>query len=100
MLNREELDKLKSYLENLLGHPITDKRIKAIGVNPLFHGQSKQLIEVGQFYSDLEPGAPEEQVIAIFETKLFCVCTPQRGGGEGLPYFFTRQTVYEVIEME
>ncbi|MFH1699153.1 MAG: hypothetical protein ABIE07_01085 [Candidatus Zixiibacteriota bacterium] len=89
---------IKTYLERTLGHPIRDKNILAVGVNPLYHGQTKRLIEVGKYYADLEPGALSEMVIAIFETKLFCVCTENRGALQGLPYFFTRETVYKVIE--
>ena len=100
MLSRLELTEIKRYLEQTLGHEIMDKRIEAIGINPPYHGQSKRLIRVGTTYADLEPGAPEEQVIAIFETKLFCVVTKTRGAGTGLPYFFTRDTVFEVREAD
>ncbi|MEE9442855.1 MAG: hypothetical protein V3V99_09340 [candidate division Zixibacteria bacterium] len=97
-IDEQKRREIKSYLEKTLGYPIRDKKIAALGVNPLYHDQPKRLIEVGKYYSDLEPGSPSEQVIAIFETKLFCVCTESRGCLQGLPYFFTRDTVYEVIE--
>ncbi len=96
MIDDKRYLEIKNYLEKTLGHPIKDKKIAAIGVNPLYHGQSRRVIEVGHFYTDLEPESPSEEVIAIFETKLFCVVTEKRGGGEGLPYFFTRETVYDV----
>lgn len=96
MTDEKRYQEIKEYLEKTLGHPIKEKKIAAIGVNPLYHGQSKRLIEVGHSYADLEPNAPGEQVIAIFETKLFCVVTESRGAGRGLPYFFTRDTVYDV----
>jgi hypothetical protein len=39
-------------------------------------------------------------VVAIFESVSYLVCTPDRGAGEGLPYFFTRNEVREVEEGE
>ncbi|MEZ5360173.1 MAG: hypothetical protein R3F48_15255 [Candidatus Zixiibacteriota bacterium] len=100
MLDDQRYREIKEYLEKTLGHPIKDKKIAAIGVNPLYHGQSKRLIEVGYHYADLEPDSPSEQVIAIYETKLFCVVTEKRGACQGLPYFFTRDTIYDVKPME
>ncbi|MCK5125689.1 MAG: hypothetical protein KAR42_05495 [candidate division Zixibacteria bacterium] len=100
MLSEKEYQRIKQYLEETLGHPIKSKRIAAIGVNPLYHGQNKRTIQVGSHYADLEPDSPSEQVIAIFETKLFCVVTEGRGNGEGLPYLFTRETVYDVMTKE
>lgn len=100
MLDDHEYQNIKNYLEDLTGKKVRGKKIRALGVNPLYHGQSKRLIEVGKYYADLEPEAPAEQVVAIFETTLFCVCTPSRGAGQGLPYFFTRESVYIVEEMK
>ena len=98
-LTDEERERIRLYLEKTLGHPVQAKIIKAIVVNPHYHGQPKRKIEVGQYCADLEPGRPRELVLAIFETKLFCVCTKERGAGEGLPYFFTRDTIRSVEEM-
>ncbi len=53
-------------------------------------------IIVGQWYENLEPESPLEKVIAIFESTVFLVCTPQRGGEKGMPYFFHRQDVQKV----
>ena len=94
-----EADKRKQvtdYLAKLMRRPVRDKRIKAIEVNPLYHGYSRRRIEVGQYYADLEPGAPSQLVVAIFESDSFLVCTPERGCGEGVPYIFTRQEVRDV----
>ena len=91
---------IKTYIERMTGHRVRDKKIRAIGVNPLYHGTPKRLLEVGRYYADLEPGAPAQKIVAIFETTLFCVCTPERGAGTGLPYFFTRESVYTVVAME
>lgn len=98
MIDDKEYQKLKENVERLIGQKITQKRITALGVNPPYHGQPKRLIEVGKACADLEPGAPAEEVIAIFESRAYCVCTPSRGGGQGLPYFFTRDAVYLVKE--
>lgn len=97
-MEHDEYERVKKYVECLLGHRVRERKIRAVGVNPLYHRQPKRLIEVGKYYSDLEPGAPREQVLAIFETTLFCVCTPTRGAGHGVPYLFTRESVYRVEE--
>jgi len=99
-LDDARYDEIKRYIENLTGQKVHAKKIRAIGVNPPYHGQPKRLIEVGKTYADLEPGSPPEEIVAIYESKSFCVCTAERGALTGLPYFFTRDTVYEVIEME
>ena len=91
-----EREEIRKYLEQLLGQKMKDKPVRAIGVNTRYHSQPKMLIEEGNFYSDLEPGAPRERVIAIFEAAFFCVCTASRGTGEGMPYLFHRQDVYHV----
>jgi hypothetical protein len=100
MLDEQEYNNIKKYLEKLTGQKIQNTKIKALGVNPPYHGQPKRLIEVGKRYADLEPGAPSEPVLAIFESKSFCVCTPSRGAGQGMPYIFTRDTVYLVKKMD
>jgi len=91
-----EREEIKKYLEQLLGQMMKDKHVRAIGVNARYHGLPKMLIEEGKSYSDLEPEAPRELVIAIFEAAFFCVCTASRGAGEGMPYLFHRQDVYNV----
>jgi hypothetical protein len=101
MLEDREYNALKEYIARTTKQKVRDKKIRALGVNPLYHGQPKRLLEVGHSYADLEPDAPSEQIVAIFEIQtLFCVCTPNRGGGRGLPYFFTRESVYVVEEWE
>jgi hypothetical protein len=91
-----EREKIKKYLEQLLGQKMKDRHVRAIGVNAGYHGLPKMLIEEGKSYRDLEPGAPGERVIAIFEAAFFCVCTVSRGAGEGMPYLFHRRDVYKV----
>ncbi len=98
MLIEEELKTIRDYLEKLFGREIEKKRINSLTVNPLYHGQNKRTIEVGKTYGDLEPGAPAERVLAIFESRSFLVCTSLRGACQGLPYIFTRDTVLSVEE--
>ncbi len=100
MLDEARYNEIKRYIEKLTGQKIRDKRIRALGVNPPYHGVPKRLIEVGKSYTDLEPGSPPEEILAIYESKSFCVCTAERGALTGLPYFFTRDSIYKVIEME
>ncbi len=95
--NQREL--VRTRLEKLMRAPVREKRIKAIQVNPLYHGSSKRLIEVGGTYADLEPGEPSRRVLAIFESESFLVCTNERGLESGLPYIFTRSEVVRVDEV-
>jgi hypothetical protein len=39
-------------------------------------------------------------VLAVFEAVSFIVCTPERGVETGLPIFFAREDVREVIEQK
>jgi len=87
---------LIEYLEATLKTSIRPKRIKAITVNPSSHDLPKMRIEVGSYHASLEPERPAELVLGIFETTLFVVCTPERGGLKGLPYFFARPDVRRV----
>ncbi len=93
LMEADERKQVVDYLAKLMQRPVRDKRINAIEVNPLYHGSSRRRIEVGQHYADLEPDAPSQLVVAIFESDSFLVCTPERGYGEGVPYIFTRQEV-------
>jgi len=87
---------MKTYIENLLGKKMKDKHIKMLGVNPRYHASPKLFIEEGQPCANLEPEAPTEMVLAIFEADFFCVCTVERGAGQGMPYLFHRQDVFNV----
>lgn len=97
-LDDNERKRIADYLTALMKRPVRAKRIKAIDVNPLHHSLPKRRIEVGRRYADLEPGAPSQLVVAIFESDSFLVCTPERGAGTGLPYIFTRQEMKSVEE--
>lgn len=93
MTDREEI---KQYLEGFKRLRIRDRTIKAIDVNPSHHSQPPLHIEVGKTCAHLEPDAPPQLVVAIFEAAVFLVCTPERGAGIGLPYFFAREDVTRV----
>ncbi len=100
MISEESREKIRSDLEKTIGVRISKKRIKSIGVNPRQRSIPKMVIRVGEKYSGLEPGAPEEEIIAIFESTLFCICTPSRGTGGNPPYYFLREDVFSVEEMK
>ncbi len=89
-------EEIYEYLQDTMKVPVKKKRIRAITVNPSNHWQPKMRIEVGKYYANLEYGAPPELVVAIFEATVFYVCTPDRGAGQGLPYFFSREDVRQV----
>jgi hypothetical protein len=99
-LDEKRLKEIKQHLEKLTGTSIRSKRIRSINVNPSSHHLPKMTIEVGQVCKTLEPDAPPEKVLAIFESTLFMVVTETRGFGGGLPYFFFRGDVKDVREYQ
>jgi hypothetical protein len=98
MISDEERLKIQAYLEETVLGKIRDRKIKSIRVNMSYRRQPYLIIEVGKYYSDLEDGAPNQQVVAIFESDSFLVCTRERGAGQGLPYYFIRDNVRQVTE--
>jgi hypothetical protein len=95
-----DIDELRRQLEPSLRAPVKPKRIKAIRVNSAQHWQPAMWIEVGKPCSNLERDSSPQQVLAIFESTTFIVCTPGHGVGGGSPYFFSREDVRRVVEME
>ncbi|MFH2056058.1 MAG: hypothetical protein ABIJ61_08880 [bacterium] len=93
MMDREQI---KTYLETDLEIKVKERAIRAIKVNPSQHAQPPLHIVVGKVCAHLEPDAPPEQVLAIFDATTFLVCTATRGAGSGLPYFFAREDVRRV----
>lgn len=91
-------EEIRQYLEKLVKQPVKSERIKALDVNPLYHGMPRMHIEVGSQCANLEPDAPSQLVVAIFESRSFIVCTPDHGTGKGMPYFFTRDEVKKVVK--
>ena len=100
MITENRREEIRAELERSIGVRVRDKRIAAIGVNPRQRSIPKMTIRVGEKYGGLEPDAPTEEVLAIFESTLFCVCTPTRGVGGAPPYYFLREDVLFVEEME
>ena len=100
MISEERREEIRADLEKSLGVAVRKKPIRSIGVNPRQRSVPKMLIEVGKKYAGLEPGAPEEEIIAIFESTLFCVCTESRGTGGNPPYYFLREDVFSVEELK
>jgi hypothetical protein len=86
------------YLESVIGGKIRRRSIRAIRVKAPVGYRSSLLIEVGKSYRNLEPDAPVEEVIAVFESDSFLVCTETRGACRGLPYYFARGDVTRVFE--
>jgi hypothetical protein len=99
MISDERREEIRSDLEKFIGVRISDKKIKSIEVNPRQRSIPRMIIRVGGNYEGLEPGAPEEEVAAIFESTLFCVCTGTRGVEGRPPYYFLREDVISVEEM-
>jgi hypothetical protein len=100
MLTDEERDKLAKRLEKELELTIRPKKIRAIKINSSNHWQPPMTITVGETARNLEKDSPAEEVVAIFEAVTFLVCTRERGGDSGLPYFFLREDVRRVWEYD
>ena len=96
-LDPPELEQLRRKLEDKLKVTIRPRRIKALRVNSAHHWQPPLYIETGKYCKHLEIDAPPMKVVAIFESMSFLVCTPERGVDSGLPVFFTRSDVRQVI---
>lgn len=98
MLPSDKLESLRQRLMKDFGLKIQPKAIRAIKVNSSYHWQPPLYIEVGRTCSDLEQNGPREEIIAIFESTAFLVCTPDHGVERGMPHFFSRQDVRRVFE--
>jgi len=96
MIPDDQYEKMRAAVEKLIDVKVSAKKIKSIGVNPRARHLPKFKIEVDCTYSDLEPNAPAEKILAIYEATLFCVCTENRNGIDAPPYFFLREDVYSV----
>ena len=93
-----EREAIRQYVAKTLGVKIRERKIRAIQVNARYRWQPPLRIEVGHSYSNLEPDAPMEEVVAIFESTVFCVCTSNRGTERGMPYLFNRDDITSVEE--
>jgi hypothetical protein len=100
MIHLTDREQIKGYLEEAFDMKIRDRAIRAIKVNPTQQALPPLDVRVGRPCANLEPGAASEEVLAIFDSTVFLVCTPSRGAGRGLPYFFAREDVRNVELME
>ena len=72
--------------------PVTDRRIQAIG----FRDKGRSVTaEVGK----IEP-ITGETVVAIFESRAYLVCTPNRGVLRGMPILVGRHEISSVTDFE
>ena len=94
------LDEIRQYLEKLIGARVLKRKIKTLGVRSKYRWQADMKIKIGKYYSKLEPNSPKEQILAIFESSVFCVCTAERGMKKGMPYLFNKEDVYLVEEID
>ena len=92
----DKYEAMRAAIEKLIGVKVSAKLINSISVNPRARQVPKMTIEVGGSYGDLEPTAPTEKVLAIYEATLFCVCTKSRDEIKAPPYFFLREDVFNV----
>ncbi|MBD3404455.1 hypothetical protein GF420_16305 [candidate division GN15 bacterium] len=97
MLTHEEIEQVRMRLEETVKGRIKPRRIRAIDVNSSQHWQPPLHIEVGRRCAHLEKDAPVEEVLAIFESTAFMVCTQSRGVDTPLPYYFSREDVRRVV---
>ena len=100
MLPDIELKLLRDRLEKGMNVKIRPKKIEAIHVNSASHWQPPLYIKVGEKCANLEKDSLPENIIAIFESITFLVCTPDRGIDNNLPYFFAKEDVTQVVEYQ
>ncbi len=100
MLTKVEWEELRAKLDKQLKPDVKKRRIKAIKINSAYHWQPPLYIEVGKKVGPLEPDAPPELIVAIYESSAFMVVTPKHGYDEGLPHFFAKEDVQQVVEFE
>jgi hypothetical protein len=99
-LSLDELEELRLNLDRQLKPAIRKRRIKAIKVNSAYRWQPPLFIEVGKECAHLQPEGSPELIVAIFESSTFVVVTPDHGYKKGLPYFFAKEDVQQVIEID
>jgi len=92
----KKIEELRRQLEKKMRIKIKPKLIRKIYVNPASHLIPPLDIEIGKIVKNLEPDAPPEEIIAIFDSTTFLVCTQSRGIDQPLPYFFAREDVLKV----
>ena len=99
MLSQDEFEALRRKLEDMYRERVSERRIRALRVNSGYRWQPPLYIEVGKHCANLTPDGPPEEIVAIFESRSFLVCTPDHGFKRGSPFIFTRADVKQVIDM-
>jgi hypothetical protein len=100
MLSQDEFEALRRKLEVMYGERVSGRRIQALRVNSGYRWQPPLYIEVGSSCANLTPDGPPEEIVAIYESRSFLVCTPEHGLNCGSPLIFTRADVKQVVDME
>ncbi len=89
---------IRKFVEETMGRTLGKKKIKAFYVRTRKAGNIK--IEIGKYLDRRESDTSNEEVIAIFESDAFFVCTPNRGAFRGHPYIFGTEEVLQIEELE
>jgi len=100
MLSQDEFETLRRKLEDMYGERVSGRKIQALRVNSGYRWQPPLYIEVGSYCANLTPDGPPEEIVAIFESRSFLVCTPEHGVKSGSPLIFTRADVKQVVDTE
>lgn len=93
-------ERLRRHLESILSAPVKKRRIRAILVNSGQRWQQPLFIEVGGTCAGLERNGSAETILAIFESSVFVVVTPDHDGVARPPYLFAKEDVRQVVEMD
>ncbi|MBU0984616.1 MAG: hypothetical protein KKA42_12135 [candidate division Zixibacteria bacterium] len=99
-LTDEQVEALRLRLQEKYGVAVRSKRIRAIRLNSACRWQPPLYIEVGTYCGPLEQDGPNELILAIFEATTFIVCTPDHGVDSGMPHFFAKEDVHQVVAAE
>ena len=93
---------MRKFAEETLGWKVSKKKIKAIWVYPKgrYDDIGKLKIEVGKLIDSRMTDTPNENVMAIFESNAYLVCTFNRGGARGAPYLYGKEEVFEIEEFK
>jgi hypothetical protein len=101
-VTEEVRENIRKYLEETTGWAVSNRRIKALVVypRPSRHKIYGVTIEIGKYLDNRMSDTPNEEVMAIFESNAFLVCTQNRGVLRGMPYLYGKEEVQNVKEIE
>ncbi len=91
---------IRKFAEETTGWTVSNRRIRTILVHTSRHNVGNIKIEIGKYVDSRMSDTPNEEVMAIFESNAFLVCTPNRGVLRGMPYLYGKDEVYKVEEIE